>query len=80
MYIGLLMTRFFYNIIIALSLLGALRTPAMAVELDQIVQVVLKKGWRKRKWRPHRGPTNNTSTRLENVLAPARRHRDTTKI
>ena len=47
MYIGLLMTRFFYNIIIALSLLGALRTPAMAVELDQIVQVVLKKGWRK---------------------------------
>ena len=41
------MTRFFYTIIIALCLLGALRAPTMADELDQIVQVVLKKGWRK---------------------------------
>jgi DsbC/DsbD-like thiol-disulfide interchange protein len=41
------MTRFFCTIIIALSLFGTLRAPAMAEELGQIVQVVLKKGWRK---------------------------------
>ena len=41
------MTRFFYIIIITLSLLGSLKAPGMANELDQIVQVALKKGWRK---------------------------------
>jgi DsbC/DsbD-like thiol-disulfide interchange protein len=46
-YIQLFMTRFFCTIIIALSLFGTLRAPAMAEELGQIVQVVLKKGWRK---------------------------------
>lgn len=41
------MNHFFYTLLTTLFFIGALKAPVVASELDQIVQVTLKKGWRK---------------------------------